>query len=80
MGKCPDCNQWDSLVEEVVARKVAKGPQGARRGARLAQQRPEQMQRRQLGVAQLVGFLLRLLHGLDGVHGPVLHGVSRFLR
>ena len=28
MGKCPDCNQWDSLVEEVVARKPAKGPGG----------------------------------------------------
>ncbi len=30
MGKCPDCNQWDSMVEEVVARKLAKGPQGER--------------------------------------------------
>jgi len=25
MGKCPDCSEWDSLVEEVVARKPAKG-------------------------------------------------------
>ncbi len=28
MGKCPDCDQWDSLVEEVVARKVARGKGG----------------------------------------------------
>lgn len=29
MGKCPDCNEWDSLVEEVVARKPAKSQRGA---------------------------------------------------
>jgi DNA repair protein RadA/Sms len=34
MGKCPDCNQWDSLVEEVVARKLAKGPRGQSQSGR----------------------------------------------
>jgi len=29
MGKCPDCSEWDSLVEEVVARKPAKGKGGS---------------------------------------------------
>ncbi|MCP3954450.1 MAG: DNA repair protein RadA [Desulfobacterales bacterium] len=28
MGKCPDCHQWDSLVEEVTARKPARGSGG----------------------------------------------------
>jgi len=28
MGKCPDCNQWDSLVEEVTVRKPARGAGG----------------------------------------------------
>ena len=37
MGKCPDCNQWDSLVEEVVARKPAKGKGG---GIRPGQSKP----------------------------------------
>jgi DNA repair protein RadA/Sms len=34
LGKCPDCNQWDSLVEEVVSRKLAKGPRGQSQSGR----------------------------------------------
>ncbi len=37
MGKCPDCNTWDSLVEEVVARKPAKGK---RDGGQTGQSKP----------------------------------------
>jgi DNA repair protein RadA/Sms len=37
MGKCPDCNQWDSLVEEVIARKPAKGKGG---GVRAGKSKP----------------------------------------
>ena len=34
MGKCPDCQQWDSLVEEVASRKRAKGPGGERQAGK----------------------------------------------
>jgi DNA repair protein RadA/Sms len=37
MGKCPDCNQWDSLVEEVIARKPAKARGG---GVRAGKSKP----------------------------------------
>ena len=33
-GRCPDCGQWDSLVEETYAAPAARASAGSGRGAK----------------------------------------------